>query len=68
MSDCCRASSVGSDKKLFDDLLSVLSRLSARPLDKVLMDMSVGTKLAAYTRLVEEAKRIAEALEEMGHT
>jgi len=62
MSECCRASSVGSDKKLFDDLRSVLERLSSRPSDTIMMDASVSTKASAYRSLVTEAKRIASLL------
>ena len=62
MSECCRASSVGSDKKLFDDLKSVLERLSSRPSDVIMMDASVSTKASVYRNLVLEAKRVASLL------
>lgn len=62
MTECCRVSSTGEDKKLFDDLRSVLDRLELRPSDKVMMDESVSTKLAVYRRLIAESNRISSLL------
>jgi len=44
--------------KFFESLDSVLKTLEGRGSDRILMDMSVSTKKAIYTRLLAQAERV----------
>lgn len=62
MSECCRAP-LGEDMKLFESMKEVLSSLENRGTDKIIMDISVGSKRELYLRLVSLSQRIAPHLE-----
>lgn len=59
---CCRAP-LGPDLQLFRDLESVLSRLESRPMDRVMMDLTVETKKAKYDRILAFADRVKSLTE-----
>ena len=62
MTDCCRAP-VGADKKFLDALSEVLTEVENRPMDKIVMDLTVPTKRALYHRLVKVSERISFLLQ-----
>lgn len=54
---------MGKDKKFLDALSEALAELETRPMDKLVMDLTVPTKRALYVRLVSATQRVAMLLD-----